>query len=369
VTASIVSDTEIAEMLAARCTRGGDASVWQDWEGATGLFDPAPDCFRNAVDAVFWASLAQEEGRPALARLELCDVRDPQCRLEPCEVSAPNLRKLSPLMDESSNFLLVRSDSQIVGVGVRAGGVSIVAHRPGQLAVLEGDLVLGTLEQGKWTIVGGSALNFASALQRGFPGSDFKDRFVAANTVVQIAMSARRNGRGASFVLAPAKRLHGLSQPFSFPIASFEALSRAVAESREAQRQTPQSWQMERSKRLALIARSVVSAGAGIDGATVLDIDGLNLLGFGAKIDAPASHFAIDLVELPGANSRRVQLHELGGMRHQAAARLVNHNRDAIAITVSQDGPISLFAWFRNEEVVGIVKHLDRYLAADTSFT
>lgn len=60
-----------------------------------------------------------------------------------------------------------------------------------------------------------------------------------------------------------------------------------------------------------------------------------------------------------------IQKKYLGGMRHQMAARLVQLNHDAMVITVSQDGLVSLFAWLHDHAFVIVIKHLDRYLVAD----
>jgi DNA integrity scanning protein DisA with diadenylate cyclase activity len=43
-------------------------------------------------------------------------------------------------------------------------------------------------------------------------------------------------------------------------------------------------------------------------------------------------------------------------MRHQAAARLVHRNHDAMVITVSRDGPVSLFAWVHDDASVVMIK-------------
>jgi hypothetical protein len=65
---------------------------------------------------------------------------------------------------------------------------------------------------------------------------------------------------------------------------------------------------------------------------------------------------------------RVIKEEETGGMRHQTAARLVHRNHDAMVITVSQDGPVSLFVWDHKDAIVVVIKYLDRYLLADDRF-
>jgi hypothetical protein len=365
---TIVSDDVLLRLLSAGATKLGSAKAHASMEQAFGYFDPSPELLRNTIDAVFWASLSAEEGRPSLTRVQFTDIRDPQCRLGPRDISAAELRKLSPFMDEPSNVLYVRNDGKIIGVGSSSGGVGVVAHRPGRLAVLEGVIVLGVFDQGDWVIIGGSETNFSQILQRALPDESFPERFLKATLIVRLAMAARRTRRGATFVLVPADRqIEGIGS-ISYPVEAFPALPQALDAWRQARRITPPTAEKSQIRIPVDIASAVAAAGAGIDGATLIEDSSLRLLGFGAKISAPDDDLEIGVMELPNTVVRMIKKKNLGGMRHQTAARLVQLNNDAMVITVSQDGPISLFTWVRNEAAVIVLKHLDRYLAADIRF-
>lgn len=365
--ATIISEDVLSRLLAAGPVRYGAAEAFDAIEQAFGLFDPTSELLQQAIDAVFWASLSTEEGKPALTRLEFAAVRDPQCRLEPRAVSAAALRKLSPLMDEPSNVLYVREDANIVGVGSSRGGIRIVAHRRGHLAVLDGSIVLGVFDQGNWVVVGGGEANFSQILQRALPNEAFPERFLKATLIVRLAMAARRTGRGGTFVLVPADRRSGIGS-VSYPVEEFVALPQALNAWRQARRSTPSGVEREQIRTLVGLAKAVAAAGAGIDGATLIENSELRVLGFGAKISADDDELEVAFVELPNTEVRMIKKKELGGMRHQTAARLVQLNHDATVITVSQDGPLSLFAWVHDDARVVVIKHLDRYLAAEVKF-
>ena len=53
------------------------------------------------------------------------------------------------------------------------------------------------------------------------------------------------------------------------------------------------------------------------------------------------------------------ELEDLGGTRHQSAARFVNANRNCAAVVVSSDGPMSFFSWSKKSQCVFVVKNVD----------
>jgi hypothetical protein len=99
-------------------------------------------------------------------------------------------------------------------------------------------------------------------------------------------------------------------------------------------------------------AAKLVGGLTAVDGAVVLSEE-LEILGFAATIRPPASvshpasticrcsYFELD----PAPQGTEVEFSHLGGTRRQAAARLVAHNYDSVAITASHDGPLSLAVW------------------------
>jgi hypothetical protein len=86
----------------------------------------------------------------------------------------------------------------------------------------------------------------------------------------------------------------------------------------------------------------------------------LTLIGFGAKINVEQDSAAIVLVSKPDRpDPVRLPLDNLGGTRHQSAARFVSANRDAVAIVVSQDGHVSAIHWDESTESVVVVRNAE----------
>jgi hypothetical protein len=362
---TIVPDEILLRLMSVRPVDYTNAETRAEMERLSGCFEPTTELLRRTIDAVFWASLSDEEGKPALARVLFSDIRSPYCRFQPLEVSTTALCKLSPLLDLYSNALLIRRDAYIIGVGQwQNGDIRVIARRPGRLAVLDGSMVLGVFDKGDWVILGGSSINISAILQRALPDGEPRDRLLKATLIVRFAMTARRAGRGATFVLLPEAEQNGIGDT-SYSIEEFTALPEALEAWRQASRNTPSMAVQDRNRKLVASAMAIAAAGAGIDGATIIDKTNLRLLGFGAKINARDSDFDIRLIELPTNDVRVINKEKTGGMRHQSAARLVNQNHDATVITVSQDGPVSLFVWDQDEARVIMFKHLDRYLEGE----
>jgi hypothetical protein len=263
--------------------------------------------------------------------------------------------------------LYVGRDEKIVGVGSTSGGITVAAHRPGHLAVMDRSVVLGVFSQGNWAIVGGGVTDCSQILQKALPQDSFPERFLVSNIVMRLAMAAREYGRGATFVLLPTDSQWDGIDSISYPVEAFSAWPQAFDAWSQARRTTPWKLDAEQYQGLARTAQAVTAAGAGIDGATLIDNSQLRVLGFGAKINAKEDGSDVALHDLPNRTAQIVSKKALGGMRHQTAARLVAQNHNATAITVSQDGPVSLFVWHDKDSRVMVIKNLDRYLSAEAA--
>jgi hypothetical protein len=99
-----------------------------------------------------------------------------------------------------------------------------------------------------------------------------------------------------------------------------------------------------------------------IDGAVVMDLD-LCLLGFGAKLLFGPEDFTVTTLNaVTGELRELVALEELGGTRHQSAARFVRGNQTAEVFVVSQDGRLSLFSWSERMQCVAVVQKLEHFV-------
>lgn len=99
-----------------------------------------------------------------------------------------------------------------------------------------------------------------------------------------------------------------------------------------------------------------------IDGAVVMDMD-LRLHGFGAKLLFGPEEFTVTTLNaVTGAIRTGVALSELGGMRHQSAARFVGGNPATDVFVVSQDGRLSMFSWSATTNGVAVVQNLEHFI-------
>lgn len=99
-----------------------------------------------------------------------------------------------------------------------------------------------------------------------------------------------------------------------------------------------------------------------IDGAVVMDMD-LCLHGFGAKLLFGPEDFQVTTLNAVSGRLREgVALGDLGGMRHQSAARFVNGNRSADVFVVSQDGRLSMCSWSTLTQTVAVVQNLEHFI-------
>lgn len=57
------------------------------------------------------------------------------------------------------------------------------------------------------------------------------------------------------------------------------------------------------------------------------------------------------------AQTKEKNIGEIGGTRHQSAARFVLDQRKSTAIVASQDGKVSLFVWDKTRRRVSVTEH------------
>lgn len=99
-----------------------------------------------------------------------------------------------------------------------------------------------------------------------------------------------------------------------------------------------------------------------IDGAVVMDMD-LRLHGYGAKLLYGPEDFTVTTLNaVTGVLRSGVRLADLGGTRHQSAARFVAGNHGCDVFVVSQDGRLSMFSWSEIHSGVAVVQHMEHFI-------
>jgi hypothetical protein len=161
----------------------------------------------------------------------------------------------------------------------------------------------------------------------------------------------RAHKRGGLLLVVPAGSdgwRESIVQPALYGVAPrFSELAQLAAESEAAR--APR-WRDELGR--------VVDAIAGltaVDGATILTAR-YELLAFGAKVVRRRGGASVEqvMVTEPIVNGVATMLSpsQLGGTRHLAAGQFVLDQHDAVALTASQDGRFTIFAWSPGEGMV-----------------
>ncbi len=114
---------------------------------------------------------------------------------------------------------------------------------------------------------------------------------------------------------------------------------------------TVDAWNLPTEiRRVASLAR--------VDGALVITKD-LGVLGFGAKIatEADVAKSVCIFRSLPAEqNAELSPISEVGGTRHQSAARFVAQNRDCVALVISQDRHMKVMHWWAQGDHVAVIQ-------------
>jgi hypothetical protein len=328
-------------------------------------FHGVPDALvvERIVDAAFWASLRQEEGRspkislaylpPAAAghslQLERVLPLDPATltRLAPA-VERPGIH-LGVWRDGSNGDPYVWGATRSLPphcfvLEVVEPGLLVIKQRraePGgkfsNVAVLEGEQVKIVDAEGA---LSSECPSFVTSLL-GVDGPGGKDQSV----LLQLALSMRAHGHGGSLLVVPHNAdawresiLWPVPYAVAPPFSKLGDLMRAAA----AERSVDGTW--HEAFRAAVDAIGGLTA---VDGATVLS-DRWEVLAFGAKIGRRAGVVAVErvVVKEPIRGLAPVVIHplELGGTRHLSAAQFVHEQHDALALVASQDGHFTVFS-------------------------
>jgi hypothetical protein len=314
------------------------------------LLLPDSATIETLLDAAFWASLRREEGyvpKISLAYLPATPDVHPMLFAASLTLDSARLAKLGPAVERPGIHLGVW-DGRVWGttrhippfclvVEVLAPGLLVVKHRPRvespkfvNVAVIEADRVK-IVDEGASAIVDCPAL-LTSLLGFETPGES------RTNTLIQIAVSMRRHGRGGALIVVPAGTdtwQQSIVQPISY------AVNPAFSDP---------DWASDRVRAVDALAGLTA-----VDGATIIT-DRYELLAFGAKIRRKTGGESVEqlIVTEPIEGSVTERLHpvQLGGTRHLSAAQFVKDQHDALALVASQDGHFTIFAWSPCEETV-----------------
>ncbi|MDB4927519.1 MAG: hypothetical protein JWM10_3 [Myxococcaceae bacterium] len=317
---------------------------------------PTPAQLRALIEAAFWASLYTDEGRQATFALAWgAPFAGPgQLRFAASlPVSPASLAQLSPALRTGQMLLGVApSDEGFVAWGILDSDA--VGHPlfvvevlgPGLIVVRYGARNLALFARDRAELVDHGRLNARHVLQRVF-GAELSDaeRLARGDALARVAGAMRALGYGGALLLVRGAHRtweRSLQQPLRYAASPGSDVLHVAVTRSQASSADGASVAIR-----AELARSVAFTASlsAVDGAVILD-DSLRVLGFGATIsahDEPATVMAVRAVGQ--LEPTQLPFDQLGGTRHQSAARFVWAERDAAAVVASHDGEVTVLAW------------------------
>ncbi|MBW4622575.1 MAG: hypothetical protein KME17_24860 [Cyanosarcina radialis HA8281-LM2] len=353
----------------------------------------------DLVNQLFWTSLHVEEGRPVRGTLCICspDPEQTPCSRafdEPVPLSVKSLISLftasprAPLAVHANGDrievwgMLDYTPMFVLRLRIASTGVVVASENQDVIAVLEREEVHIPKSAGEFDLT----MIVARALDGNRAFSDRREPIFLAALLQRVVIAMYRLGHGGTLVVLPSKNNESWSEDVLFKYRFDSAGTRAVRELwarfREAQERhqeilrRPPSQDMEPSmvhtielykesvigyrEQLNSLLRAVGELSA-VDGAVVMDEE-LNLLGFGAKLVSEAKNINVLDFDALSGQTKTTALEELGGTRHQSAARFVSKNREAMVFVASQDGRLTLLSWVVDPGKVVALRRLEHFV-------
>ena len=354
-----------------------------------------PSQLAQLVNICFWASLSAEEGRPVRGAISICS---------PQQVpSALSLRKPEAVTPKSLVSLLTATRATTLAVHGGSEGMEVwglVERTPlhslrlricgtGVVVASRDHEVLAVLQRERISIPqGASELSWMQVVAEAF-GKDrsFPERLKLAGRLLRVVARMHRHGHGGTLVVVPSAQhscLAHVSWKYCFDEAGAKTIrdrivqaESAAEEARGIEERRMAEPAPDVARRLFRLTVDAATAHSGmlvaslhaigdlsqIDGALILD-EHLSVLGFGAKLDAPANECSVtELDALTGATREGVSGTDIGGTRHQSAVRFTCKNPEALCFVASQDGGLTILSWVTNPGCVVAIRGLEHFIS------
>jgi transcriptional regulator with XRE-family HTH domain len=365
-----------------------------DWE------PPTHEQLRDLIEVAFWASLRSNEGRPTRVRVAVASrtmIPDAVALALPVEYDEPQVAKLAHVVPADGCLAVSVSEGALRIWGIartRPGSwidtVAAEISGPGTIRVDLGPFQPFAVFCGRSvSMIGGTRTNLAGHLQRtlrkNLPVTGVLETQAVWRECLALAHLARLivdEGHGGTLLIVPTEEGDWADSldPFAFRFSKpdntirdwirrdlTDGTTRAETSLRVSESNLSDGDKnivfgalSHSSRSIRDVLRPVVSL-AGCDGAIVLTRD-LQVLGFGAKIRIRSDAATQVCMFRPHPGPQQVvssPLEDLGGTRHQSAARFVSARREAVAIVISHDRHMSVAHWDHSHESVFVVRNAD----------
>jgi hypothetical protein len=331
---------------------------------------PSVEQLSDLVQTTFWASLEREEGRPLRFTVNFMPPEPGSEELvafdEPLPYQGRELTKLAPAVGEGRGTLFVapfeREGLKIWGLGARASApVSVKAIDPGSIIVKFEKTNVAAVSRAEALLIRDPHLTLNSVIWSRFApdrNEAVYDAWADArrNAILETVKRMRSLGHGGTLIVVPdgSQWQESIRTPITYSgSVSFNPFREAVRRLRELREKGGHTWADEMYWWTTMVEASrVLSRLTAVDGATIVTYD-LSVIGFGAKLQpargsaGPPEVLNIDPLDHDGWFGS-MTLEQLGGTRHQSAARFVSEQKGAIAFVVSQDGEVTAIVWYES---------------------
>jgi len=372
-------------ILKADTLRKMKAQALQKPANSADICESDPEQIASIVNAAFWASQAVEEGRPIrgiLCVVSADEVPSGFSLSHPLPVSRQSIVSLMTAAPDSALAIHTGSSGNPEIWGIIDGipfeflkfriadiGTVVASINNNAVAIIHNGCISIPPRSDVFSWVSIVSLAFGS-------GSSTPDRIQKATILLKIVASMFRHAHGGTLVVAPVENTDwhdSLNIKYQFVGTDGSNVLKQrlmdLMELRDASQSdkpsnTPGIFQFskmqvtEASVRLVNETLRIIGNLTALDGAVVISSD-FTLFGFGAKIQIGQDNFDIGEIDLLDGNlNPNVHLSDIGGTRHQSAARLVKKHNDVLAFVASQDGRLTLFVWSEHEKKVTGLKNL-----------
>jgi hypothetical protein len=355
------------------------------------------------IENAFWAGLGFNEGRPTRVCVVLAEPStfpDAIQFANPVAYEESQIVRLTPAVPTSGCLLVSGSNEclSIWGFGRSRAGtwmhtLTIETSKPGIVRVGVGPFQpFAVLTGQRDSIIEGSQINLPHYLQgilrKALPGNDgLETQAIWRECLVlgKLAGHIHADGHGGAVLVVPTEsgEWSASLNPFAFRLASPDSSIRdAIREELNATHTQGEALQQVWQTDLPNDVKNVITSAMGqrpwynerdvraiaalsrVDGAIVMTRD-LRVLGFGAKIAVRTNVPPNVCLFRPEPGSQRVvisPLEEVGGTRHQSAARFVDAHRESVVLVVSQDGHMSVLHWHNEIGAVAVVRNAEWWI-------
>lgn len=366
----LVEQRKRHKKLFKKVTRPGFGWFRKTEEDQLSFTNLSREILSELIETTFWASLEQEEGRSlefsvAYRCLENNDVSgnfvsDSDIIFQEFKnFDVKNLVKLAPSIGNKSSILV----SSVNNKSLEITGVLLQSYAPLKISVLDPGKLIISYEFENVAIISGSEVVFIksslyshtfSVWEKLFPNekddlSSFSD--LRASVLINTVREMRKLGHGGALIIVPNNKKYKRSiDSISFPSNNlFTYGSKTVSYVNEKRQEDKYYIGYETTYLAEYFAQFTA-----VDGATLITRD-LDLIGFGVKLKTNTRKKLLSTIyKLDPLDHdewfKRVELTELGNMRHQSAAKFVCNQPDSVAFVVSQDGNVTVFIWEENRE-------------------